>query len=367
MVFPLLVLGAPIAQAQLRGDVSIGASISLGGEPIGSVDVFYDQLSAYGVWVDEPRMGLVFIPDQDGYVPYTVGHWQYTDVGFVWISNDPFGWATSHYGRWAFSPVYGRWVWLPDTEWGPAWVEWRESGDDFGWAPLAPTFVIELGYAPPLEAWHYCNAAHIFDVNIVRYYEPRDRVVVVHRAARPVEERRTIGQTRIVVGPVERLRAHRVAVRPTQVEPRAVGRLPANEARAAVVRAQQRRAQVEAENQRRIEAKPKVREVEKTVVKEKPKAQPQPQRREQPERREQAKPEPPRAQPERREQAKPEPRREQAKPEPPRAEHEQTRREQPPPRAPQEEEHQEQPKQAQRDEQKAKGKDKDKRPHSEQR
>ena len=43
-----------------------------------SVDVFYDQLSPYGVWVDEPDVGRVFIPNEDGFVPYTVGHWQYT-------------------------------------------------------------------------------------------------------------------------------------------------------------------------------------------------------------------------------------------------------------------------------------------------
>src|SRR5262245_13857997 len=106
LVFPLL--GTPSAYAQVRGDVSIDASISLGGEPVGSVDVFYDQLAPYGVWVDEPRLGRVFVPDSEGFVPYTAGHWQYTDAGFVWISSDPFAWATSHYGRWSFSPVYGR-------------------------------------------------------------------------------------------------------------------------------------------------------------------------------------------------------------------------------------------------------------------
>jgi hypothetical protein len=106
--------------------------------------VFYDQLSPHGYFVDEPVMGHVFIPNQANFVPYTVGHWQYTTLGFVWVSNEPFAWATSHYGRWAFSRHYGRWVWLPDTV-GPAWV----SGADpamTSWAPLAPEIIISTGY-----------------------------------------------------------------------------------------------------------------------------------------------------------------------------------------------------------------------------
>jgi hypothetical protein len=181
--FLLSLLGSPAAYAQVRGDVYIDANISIG-VPVANVDIFYDQLSPYGVWVDEPRIGRVFIPDRDDYVPYRVGHWQYTDVGFVWISDEPFDWATSHYGRWAFSSVYGRWVWLPDTEWGPAWVEWRESGDDFGWAPMPPEIIVQYGYEVPLDAWHYCPSNRILEVDVVRYYEPRDRVAVVHRAAR---------------------------------------------------------------------------------------------------------------------------------------------------------------------------------------
>ena len=33
------------------------------GVPIESVDVFYDQLAPYGVWVDDPTLGHVFIPE----------------------------------------------------------------------------------------------------------------------------------------------------------------------------------------------------------------------------------------------------------------------------------------------------------------
>lgn len=286
-------MGTSAARAQVRADVTFDASVSIGGEPVGSVDVFYDQLSPYGVWVYEPRLGRVFIPDQDGYVPYRVGHWAYTDVGMVWVSNEPFSWATSHYGRWAFSPDYSRWVWMPDTEWGPAWVDWRESGDDFGWAPLAPTIEISYGYQPPIESWTYCPATRIFDVDIVRYYEPRDRVVVIHRAARQVAERRTVGRTQVVVGPpAERLRAHRVEPRVQKVEARVVGRMAPEERRHAEQRAQARKAQVDQENQRRLAAKPKLREVEVKVKVKVKKEPPQQVRKDEPQRREDNQPGP---------------------------------------------------------------------------
>src|SRR3989442_12946515 len=87
-----------VARAQGAGisvDVSLGAPP---GEAVSSVDVFYDQLSPYGVFVDDGRYGRVFIPEQTDFVPYTVGHWEYTDLGFVWISTEPFSWPTSHYG-----------------------------------------------------------------------------------------------------------------------------------------------------------------------------------------------------------------------------------------------------------------------------
>lgn len=86
------------------------------GEPVENVDVFEDQLSPYGVWVDDPDVGHVFIPEESNYVPYTNGHWVYTSVGFVWQGSQPFSWATSHYGRWAYSRNFNRWSWLPDTE-----------------------------------------------------------------------------------------------------------------------------------------------------------------------------------------------------------------------------------------------------------
>ena len=69
--------------------------------------------------------------------PYTNGHWIYTDAGWTWISDEPFGWATYHYGRWIRLRGFG-WVWVPGEQWAPAWVSWRKGNDYVGWAPLPP-------------------------------------------------------------------------------------------------------------------------------------------------------------------------------------------------------------------------------------
>ncbi len=261
-------LGAIPAVAVAQPSIGVNVGVNVGadtydtdapGDPVESVDVFYDQLSPYGTWVDEPDVGRVYLPDSPDYVPYQNGHWQYTNLGFVWVSSEPHAWATSHYGRWAYSNHYGRWYWLPDTAWGPAWVEWRQTGTHFGWAPLAPEVVVRAGWHPPAESWHYCGAEHVLDVNVTHYYEPRERVIEIHREARPLEHYSTVSKVRVVVGPpAATLRDHRVAVHPVRVEARTIGRCAPGEAHAQVERAREHRATFEAQNQHRIDGDAKL-------------------------------------------------------------------------------------------------------------
>src|SRR5205807_1892995 len=49
-------------------DDTADSDASIYGEPVPSVDVFYDQLSSYGVWLDDPEFGRVFTPDDPGFV-----------------------------------------------------------------------------------------------------------------------------------------------------------------------------------------------------------------------------------------------------------------------------------------------------------
>jgi hypothetical protein len=104
-----------------------------------SVDVFYDALRPYGDWFSMDRYGWVWMPNgvSVSWRPYTVGQWIYTDDGSTWDSDEPWGWATYHYGRWLYDANRG-WVWVPGEEWAPAWVSWRYGGGYLGWAPLPP-------------------------------------------------------------------------------------------------------------------------------------------------------------------------------------------------------------------------------------
>jgi uncharacterized protein DUF6600 len=106
-----------------------------------SYDVFYDRLQSDGQWSNDETYGYVWQPNtastDQNWRPYTDGRWVYTDRGWTWISNEKFGWATYHYGRWARLSDRG-WVWIPGDQWAPAWVSWRESDDYVGWAPLPP-------------------------------------------------------------------------------------------------------------------------------------------------------------------------------------------------------------------------------------
>ena len=129
---------APPAEraGRLRGPVYDTVNVDVAGNDVPSVDVFYNDLAPYGTWYDDPTYGWVFAPPSPSYVPYSNGHWAYTDYGYTWVSDDPFGWATDHYGRWVWA---NRWVWRPDTTWGPAWVQWRQGDGYVGWAPAGYT------------------------------------------------------------------------------------------------------------------------------------------------------------------------------------------------------------------------------------
>ena len=86
---------------------------------------FYRKLEPYGDWIETGDYGYVWQPREaersERWRPYTNGHWVYTDAGWTWVSDERFGWATCHYGRWARMRGIG-WVWVPGDEWAPAWV-----------------------------------------------------------------------------------------------------------------------------------------------------------------------------------------------------------------------------------------------------
>src|SRR5674476_1563111 len=74
-----------------------------------SFQLFYDQLSPYGQWVNHSNYGYVWIPDVGSdFVPYsTDGHWVSTNYGWTWASDYDWGWAPFHYGRWDYDNDLG--------------------------------------------------------------------------------------------------------------------------------------------------------------------------------------------------------------------------------------------------------------------
>lgn len=115
-----------------------------------SMDFFYDNLDPYGTWREVEDYGYCWQPHDvaEDWRPYSDGRWVFTDAGWTWDSDEPFGWAVYHYGRWANVDRYG-WIWVPGTEWGPGWVSWRHSPRYVGWAPLPPeaSFLHHIGFS----------------------------------------------------------------------------------------------------------------------------------------------------------------------------------------------------------------------------
>jgi uncharacterized protein DUF6600 len=161
-------------------------------EPEGGSDQpFYDDLSPYGRWVYVSGPGWVWSPSnvQAGWRPYQLGHWVYTDYGWTWSSDEEFGWAVYHYGRWHQDASYG-WVWVPGTEWGPAWVAWHEGGGYVGWAPLPWQVTFRAGVGLDWggvsisltpASWCFVNARFLVDPGLRGYIEPPTRnVTLIH-------------------------------------------------------------------------------------------------------------------------------------------------------------------------------------------
>jgi hypothetical protein len=150
-----------------------------------SFQVFYDQLSPYGQWVDYGGYGYVWIPDAGlDFAPYsTNGYWIMTDYGWTWVSDYNWGWAPFHYGRWDYDSYFG-WFWVPGNQWGPSWVTWRRSEGYYGWEPMRPGVTVNgsfaSGYNSRSDHWIFVKYGDINRSNISRYSVNRsehDRII----------------------------------------------------------------------------------------------------------------------------------------------------------------------------------------------
>lgn len=234
-----ILLAALAAVAPGAAPNANAAAISFGfGAQINSVADFYSPLRPYGTWVNAGPYGRCWRPAQVpvGWRPYSDGSWVWTDAGWYWQSDEPWGWATCHYGSWYDDPNLG-WVWIPGTEWAPAWVSWRYSNDYIGWAPIGPNLAVA---APSFFVF----------VGVNRFrsgFRPDDLIVNNTRIIKQTRsvrnfQRQTVnvnGRQRTIyankgpgVAPIERATGQRVAPRPVAEvarQTRAPENLPGNQ------------------------------------------------------------------------------------------------------------------------------------------
>jgi hypothetical protein len=138
---------------------------SLTARYVSSEVVGYEDLDANGTWRADPNYGNVWTPNRvaAGWTPYHDGHWAWIDPwGWTWVDDAPWGFAVSHYGRWA--NFGGSWGWVPgppreQAVYAPALVVFV-GGKNFqtaqpigssiagavGWFPLAPREVYRPSY-----------------------------------------------------------------------------------------------------------------------------------------------------------------------------------------------------------------------------
>lgn len=128
----------------------------------------YDDLNAYGNWIDVPPYGMVWNPNVPaGWAPYRYGSWVWDDgFGWTWVASEPWGWTPFHYGNWFYCAPNG-WCWYPpglgmNPVWYPAMVGWFGFGDYWGatlgwqywgWVPLGP-YEPYYPWYPGWGGWH---------------------------------------------------------------------------------------------------------------------------------------------------------------------------------------------------------------------
>ncbi|HIX54710.1 MAG TPA: hypothetical protein H9853_06770, partial [Candidatus Sphingobacterium stercoripullorum] len=185
-----------------------------------SMDLFYQELSPYGHWYNDPVYGDIWQPSNVGpdFYPYSSnGYWVMTEYGNTWVSDYQWGWAPFHYGRWVHLDRRG-WAWVPGYEWGPAWVEWRSGGGYYGWAPMQPSVGIHVNVGLPISLWVFIPSRHIHSRSFHRYW---------NRGSRNIYNRTTIINNTYIVnnnnyyggpsrGDIERTTGRRVSVRQVQ-------------------------------------------------------------------------------------------------------------------------------------------------------
>ncbi len=186
----------------VHGQPSVEVGISI---PVPSVGLeihaesdFYEPLAPQGEWVVIGSYGRCWRPShvERDWRPYCNGRWEQTDLGWYWASDEPWAWATYHYGRWDYTDNYG-WYWMPQTQWAPAWVSWHSGGGYVGWAPLQPSVRISAGGFVGFEQSRISPRAFVF-VKEGGFMEPVRPSTVVVNSTTIINKTVVINNTKVV-------------------------------------------------------------------------------------------------------------------------------------------------------------------------
>ena len=166
--------------------------------------VGYQDLDANGSWRVDPSLGNVWFPNrvEAGWAPYRDGHWVWVDPwGWTWVDDAPWGFAVSHYGRWA--NLGGTWGWVPGpmrsrAYYAPALVVFV-GGDNFGlsvsggmpggigWFALGPREVYRPSYHVSRGYFDTINRSNtVINTTVINNYYDNTNVTNVTYANRQV-------------------------------------------------------------------------------------------------------------------------------------------------------------------------------------
>lgn len=145
----------------------------------------YEDLDQHGTWRQHRDHGSVWVPRRVAadWAPYRDGQWSWIEPwGWTWVDEAPWGFAPSHYGRWAH--IDGGWAWVPGPAkaravYAPALVAFvagsslQQGGTGaVGWFPLGPREVYRPSYSASREYFSSVNTSNtvITQVHITNVY-----------------------------------------------------------------------------------------------------------------------------------------------------------------------------------------------------
>jgi hypothetical protein len=201
--------------------------------------VGYQQLDAYGAWMQDPSYGAVWYPRLTlaDWAPYRYGRWEWiAPWGWTWIDDAPWGFATSHYGRW--TQIGSRWCWVPGRigprpVYAPALVMFVSgrgapalgAGPGIAWFPLAPgeawrpTYRTSAGYLRNLNR----NMTLVEPANAF-FHQRRPEAITAVRTD-DFDRGRPVHQHRSRIDPPELARVH-IHGQPVMPQPRVAPAVP---------------------------------------------------------------------------------------------------------------------------------------------